>query len=315
MPQPRRPRLGDRPAHDRRLRVVVSLDQPLLQLYPDSRLRALQGLYLDEHWRKTALPGPEGCFVYANFVASLDGRIAVATDEQERLRVPDSIANPRDWRLYLELAAQADALLISGRYVRELATGTAQAGFALGTEAPDDLLAFRAARGWPTRPALAVLSASLDLPLEPLAAAVPLRRTLVLTCAASDTARRNVLTDLGCEVLVAGERDVEAILLLQALMARHLPYVYAIAGPGVLRTLVAAGRLNRLYLTTVFRLLGGQTMATLLTGQVFDQPPEFVLREAYLDQTPGSCPAQLLQVFDCLSARPSGGQLQETAPV
>lgn len=314
MPQPRRPRLGDRPAHDRRLRVAVSYDQPLLQLYPDSRLRPLQGLYLDEHWRKATLPGPEGCFVYANFVASLDGRIAVATKEQGRLQVPNSIANPRDWRLYLELAAQADALLISGRLVRELAAGTAQAGFALGAEAPDDLLAFRAARGWPMRPALAVVSASLDLPLEPLAAAVPLRRALVMTCAASDPARRSILADLGCEVLVVGERKVEAALLLRALRARHLTHVYAIAGPGVLRTLVAAGRLNRLYLSTVFRLLGGQTMATLLTGQVFDEPPEFVLREAHLDQAAGSRPAQLLQVFDCLSACPPGGQPRGIAP-
>jgi len=137
-------------------------DRPLQRLYPEPGTRALTGLYLDQCWRGAAVPGPDGCFVYANFVASLDGRIATVAEPGGRLGVPAAIANPRDWRLYLELAAQADVLLVSGRYVRELAAGTAQAGFALSGDAPADLLAVRARLGLPPRPALAVLSASLQ---------------------------------------------------------------------------------------------------------------------------------------------------------
>jgi len=40
--------------------------------------------------------------------------------------VPDSVANPRDWRLFQELAAQADVLVMSARHLRELAAGAAQ---------------------------------------------------------------------------------------------------------------------------------------------------------------------------------------------
>jgi len=61
--------------------------------------------------------------------------------------------------------------------------------------------------------------------------------------------------------------------LLAVLAGRDLRYVYAVAGPGVLRTLVAADRLNRLYLTTVFRLLGGDAIATLLRGDALQPPP------------------------------------------
>ncbi len=277
---------------------MVTVGRPLRCLYPESANRALRGLYLDARWREAAVPGASGCFVYANFVASLDGRIAVARDPGGPLGVPESIANPRDWRLYLELAAQADVLLVSGRYVRELAVGTAQAGFALGDDAPPDLLAFRAHLGLPPRPALAVLSASLDLPAAPLAAACAQRRVLVVTGADADGARRRALEADGCEVLVVGQRKVEAERLLPALAARGLRYAYAIAGPEVLRTLVAAGCLDRLYLTTVLRLLGGDRIATLMAGDPLLPAAEFALREAWLDQGEGVAPSQLLQVFD-----------------
>ena len=270
----------------------------LRRLYPGSGSQALEGLYLDPRWRADAVPGAAGCFVYANFVASLDGRIAVAAGTSGRLGVPATLANPRDWRLYLELAAQADVLLVSGRYVRELAAGTAQAGFALGEDAPADLLAFRASQGLPPRPALAVLSASLDLPSASLAAARAQRRVLVITSDSAPLARRQALDADGCEVLAAGDRRVDAARALAVLADLGLRYVYAIAGPEVLRTLVAAGCLDRLYLTTVFRLLGGDRIATLLAGDLLQPPAEFRLREAYLDQREGSAPAQLMQVFD-----------------
>ena len=84
----------------------------------------------------------------------------------------------------------------------------------------------------------------------------------------------------GAEVLDTESREQAAGVLA----ARGLRYVYAVAGPGVLRTLVAARRLNRLYLTTVFRLLGGDRIATLLHDSLLESPAIFCLREANLDQ-------------------------------
>jgi riboflavin biosynthesis pyrimidine reductase len=144
-----------------------------------------------------------------------------------------------------------------------------------------------------------VLSASLELPLGPLEAARRQRRVLVLTIPGASPARRRELAAVGCEVLDAGESQVLAPPALAALAERGLGYVYAISGPDVLRTLVAAERLNRLYLTTVFRLLGGDRIATLLRDGPVQPPIGFRLREAYLDQAPGlSEPPQLIQVFD-----------------
>ena len=42
------------------------------------------------------------------------------------MMVPKNIVNDRDWRLYQELAAQADLIISSGRYLRDWADDRAQ---------------------------------------------------------------------------------------------------------------------------------------------------------------------------------------------
>ena len=110
------------------------------ELWPDpGREHALAGLYLSHPVARTV----DGARVYSNFVTSLDGRIALRDPVSGRFGVPRTIANARDWRLYQELAAQADAIVVSGRYVRELAEGSAQAGLPVSEAGFDDLRAGR----------------------------------------------------------------------------------------------------------------------------------------------------------------------------
>jgi len=96
----------------------------VLQLYPAShRQRTLNGLYLGLNLHRQAEIGD--VLIYANYIASVDGRIAVRDEGSGEFVVPPAIANKRDWRLYQELAAQADVMLTSARYFRQLATGVA----------------------------------------------------------------------------------------------------------------------------------------------------------------------------------------------
>ncbi|HWU36972.1 MAG TPA: hypothetical protein VN203_04935, partial [Candidatus Acidoferrum sp.] len=92
--------------------------------YPSGEI-PLKGAYLGHNLRQQAERTGRP-FVYANFVTSLDGRIAVPPPGEMRLAVPKSTSNSRDWRLYQELAAQADLILSSGRYLRDWAEGRAQ---------------------------------------------------------------------------------------------------------------------------------------------------------------------------------------------
>jgi hypothetical protein len=121
------------------------MEQDIVELYPNAGSRhRLQGLYMDQ----IAEPDGDLPFIYSNFISSLDGRIAVPGPDRNSHQVPPAIANHRDWRLFQELAAQADLLITSARYFRQSADQEAQAELPVGTSAEfDDLRAWRIQQG------------------------------------------------------------------------------------------------------------------------------------------------------------------------
>ena len=267
----------------------------LRQLYPQPREIPLEGLYLCHDLRRLVAPGR--VYVYSNFITSLDGRIAVAPHRRAEPAIPDSTANPRDWRLLLELAAPADALIVSGRYLRQLGQGTAQAPPPFSGDAPADLVAHRAQSGLPVNPALVIVSNSLDLPLDVLSRCGE-RRTIVATSRDADMQSARRLSRAGIDVVRTGNVSVDGDGLVAALQKRRLSLVYSIAGPAVMHTLLEAGVLRRLYLTTVLRVLSGAHYATMATGRQLDAPYDFRLAALYLDNSGPDDVQQLLQVFD-----------------
>ena len=176
----------------------------LMKLFPTPvETVPLERLYLNHNLR--AVRDPSRPFVYTNFIASLDGRIALECPRTGTAVVPDEIANARDWRLFEELAAQADVLLTTGRYVRQLARGDAQATLPLSEEAAyQDLRDWRQAQGLAAQPAVVVLSASLDIPLiEPLIGRHG--RVYIATGSDVDAARVRAIEARGARVIVAGQ--------------------------------------------------------------------------------------------------------------
>jgi hypothetical protein len=133
-------------------------EDPLLRLYPPPIEEVpVRGLYLQ---RDLTFPSNRGRpWVYTNSIVSLDGRIAIDEPNRKKQVIPNAITNPRDWRLYQELGAQADALITTDRYLRELAEGAAKATVPMSS-APEysDLRQWRKAKGLPEQSALIVLS-------------------------------------------------------------------------------------------------------------------------------------------------------------
>jgi riboflavin biosynthesis pyrimidine reductase len=244
----------------------------------------LEGLYLQHALhREQARRRPR---VYTNFIASLDGRIAIEHPRSGRHYVPGSIANPRDWRLFQELAAQSDVLVVSARYLRQLSEGAAQDTLPLSDDsAYADLHAWRREQGLAPQPAVVVLSASLDLPLEVLGAQQRDRSVYVAT---GDDADRDALAKIehsGIEVLYTGEgKKVNGKRLIETLVQLGFRSIYSIAGPGVLETLLAVRVLDRLYLTQVHRLIGGASYDSLLEGGYLSPPADFDLRALHYDR-------------------------------
>jgi riboflavin biosynthesis pyrimidine reductase len=280
----------------------------VIQLYPEAgRELPLEGLYL-EHVSHASGRAREP-FVYSNFICSLDGRIAIEHPDTGDNKVPDAIANPRDWRLFQELAARADVLVTSARYIRQLAANTAQDKMPV-SDADEfaDLFAWRAQHGLSPQPAVVIMSASLDLPDEVLAA---LRQRPVYV-ATGDEAEAHAVARLernGARVLRVGSgQKVDGRRLIDALAAVGYRSIYSIAGPGVLETLLNAGVLDRLYLTHMHRLIGGANFDTLLEGRLLKPPVDLSLTALYHDQGDEDCCGQMFGVYDMAEKYQGTGQ-------
>jgi len=259
----------------------------ILTLYPHALQpsRALHGLYLTLNLHRQA--AKLDVLIYANYIASMDGRIALPDAASGEFMLPSTLANQRDWRMYQELAAQADVMLTSARYFRQLAKGKAQDLLPVGTtDAFADLAAWRQQQGLKHQPDVVIISNSLDIPASALAQITD-RRVLVFSSQQADDKRVQNLQSLGVTVVIAGRRNVEGSLLRQQLIKHGYRSAYMIAGPEVHRTLIQAHVLNRLFLTTRLNLLAGDVFHTLLNGNI-NHPAELELISLYLDQHPSS---------------------------
>jgi riboflavin biosynthesis pyrimidine reductase len=223
-------------------------------------------------------------FVYANSIMSLDGRISLPDPLTSTRKVPHAIANRRDWRLFQELAASADALLTSGRHVRDLPNGVTARSFPVSAAREyADLVRRRATQGLPPQPAVVIVTASLDLP--PLAPLVESGRAVyVATGAAANPRKTAALRSQGVRVLLAGTGTrVEGRRLIEALAGEAQRNIALIAGGEVLNALILDDALDRLYLTLACRLLGGLSFDTLLTGPLLEEAASFALTALHYD--------------------------------
>jgi riboflavin biosynthesis pyrimidine reductase len=258
----------------------------------------LRGLYLSEPFGPPDRRGRP--FTYANFISSLDGRISLPDARTTNRTVPTGIANARDWRLFQELAASADALITTGRYVRGLSSAVSARSFPVsGKPAYADLLEWRRGRGLEPQPAVVIVTATLDLPpLRPLAESG--RAVYVATGGKADSRKVASVESQGARVLRAGEGTrVEGGRLIEALAHEERWRIAMIGGGEVLHALIADDVLDRLYLTLACRMLGGLAFDTLLTGTVLEPAAHFKLNALHYDgASDGSGVEQLFAVLD-----------------
>ncbi|MHB1608192.1 dihydrofolate reductase family protein [Acidiferrobacter thiooxydans] len=252
---------------------------PILTLYPGApQRRELAGLYLDDVPADVGHP-----FIYANFLASLDGRIALR-DGNGHKGVPATIANDLDWRLYTELLVQADAVLTTGPQARAIATGAFKDMMITAHERYPDLRDYRRARGLSAHPVCVVVtSRPHDLAGGALKSAHPGTIVAITPTKARDEVR--AARAAGLQVIVVDEAlTVTGKDLWRVLDERGLRRVYMTGGPRLFHSLLVDRVVDRLYLTTACRLLGGEEdMETLVRGSVLPLPVEARLRRLALD--------------------------------
>ncbi len=265
----------------------------LQRLYPmPAKSVALTGLYLRHALHRRSQP----C-IYANFISSLDGRVALPNRQGVLARMPLAILNPRDWRLYQELVAQADVVLASAGYLNYRSRQTRGVVTLLDAAQDISLREWRAQEGLSPEPALAVVSRELALSDELVRAVLP-KPLYIVTSRRAPAERINALERAGAHVLFAGDtRDVAGALLIEALRAANFMRICSVAGPRVLHLLLKDDCLDRLYLTTGLRLLGGCAYATLVEGSLLPDAPAYKLEMLHFDLPDSESAGQLFGVY------------------
>ena len=271
---------------------------PVTRLYPATGEQLpLKGLYLQHQLHLRGKAGRP--FVYSNFVTSLDGRIALGNTDSTTHSVPAAIANARDWRLYQELAGQADLIVSSGRYFRQSSIGEEQDHLPVARQAAfADIHAWRQTQGLHAQPDIAILSGSLNIPVETLKPYAT-RRIFIFTGDDSDPQRASALQAAGAEVIRAGSGiRVDGSRMINELAALGYRSIYAIAGPDVFHTLLTARAIDRLYLSITQQLLGGTEYDTLVQGPLLSPAQGMSLLSLYHDPSAPEHAGQLLASFE-----------------
>jgi riboflavin biosynthesis pyrimidine reductase len=203
-----------------------------------------------------------------DMLASADGAAAAAG-------LSAGLQTPGDNRVFAALRDLADVIVAGSRTV--LAEGYRPIREVPGRRA------VRARYGLAAVPPLAVLSRSLQLdPALPMFDGSATARTLVLTCAAADPARRAALSRT-CEVIDCGEQTVEPALARAALHERGLRRILAEGGPTVLSAFAAAGQLDELCLSLT-PLLAGPGAPRILAGPAWPGAPLPLMMSGLLEE-------------------------------
>ncbi|MFD3696442.1 pyrimidine reductase family protein [Streptomyces sp. NPDC058646] len=223
---------------------------------------------LAEAYAYPALP-EDASWLRANMVSTLDG--AAQHDGRSQ-----PISGETDMRIFGTLRALADVVVVGAETVRQEGYRPARAREAFEAR--------REAAGQGPAPAIAVVTASLDLDFTLPLFTSPLVPTLVVTGAAAPAERVAEAVGAGAEVVVAGDgAAVDPARAVRELAGRGLRRQLTEGGPRLLGQLVAADVLDELCLTLSPMLTAGDAQR-VAAGPSMTVPrrlaPACVLEEA-----------------------------------
>lgn len=188
-------------------------------------------------------PGGREPWLRANMVSTLDG--AAQHDGRSQ-----PISGATDMRIFGTLRGLADVVVVGAETVRQEGYRPARAR--------EDFAALREAAGQGPAPAIAVVSASVELDFTLPLFTSPLVPTLLLTGAAAAPDRIAAAEKAGVQVVIAGDgMGVDPARAVRALGERGLHRLLTEGGPRLLGQLVAAGVLDELCLTVSPMLTAG----------------------------------------------------------
>lgn len=261
------------------------MNKKVVSLYPEFGLnKPLAGLYLREGL--FADSESDEPYIYANFLSSLDGRIAWREEQEKDYQLPQALKSDEDFRLFLELYAHADCIVTHGGYMRALNAG--RLGNVLQIPQVDwaqDIHQWRQSQGLAAAPDVVVLSASLDFSLHQ---SLYNSAQQVHLCSGANANQQKCSEWLqqGYTVQRLGQGDyVEAKPLYQFLQQQQYRRVYLVAGPLLLQELLLHGYVRRFFMTISHQFLGGEDIQTIIPSLKMNDWGHMQLQQLYMGET------------------------------
>ncbi len=200
---------------------------------------------------------------------SADGKIASVQREAAHF------TSAEDKRRLVEQVAWADYVL--------MAAGTLRAYGASFQVREPRLLDARQASGQPPQPVSAIITASLDLPLDMrFFAEQRIPRMIVTDELRAEEAERR-FGELA-EVVACGQDRVDVPALVERLYVRGAERILALGGGSLNFALADAGLLDELFITVAPILFGGKDAPAVMEGAGFDPDDAPALRLASCEQ-------------------------------
>ncbi|MFI2641023.1 pyrimidine reductase family protein [Streptomyces sp. NPDC018610] len=226
----------------------------------------------DREWSLTELaaayaypePGPQGRrpWLRANMVSTLDG----AAQHEGRSQ---PISSAADMRIFGTLRALADVVVVGAETVRQEGYRPARAR--------EEFAALREAAGQGPAPAIAIVSAGLELDFSLPLFTSPLVPTLILTGAAANPDRIAAAERAGARVVTAGDGvGIDPPRAVRALAGLGHTRLLTEGGPRLLGQLVASEVLDELCLTVSPMLTAGDAQR-IAGGPPVTVPHRFTL--------------------------------------
>ena len=275
------------------------MNKEIVCLYPDFGVaEPLQGLYL----RRESLAGGNSRrpFVYANFLSSLDGRIAWRDSLQQHYQLPEILKSDEDFRLFLELYAHADCIITHGGYMRALATGRLGNVLQIPSVSwTQDIHAWRKERGLAPAPDIIIISSSLDFPWHD-SLNESQQQVHIATGANAEEENKQRWERSGHRVHILGaETQVDAAPLMEFAEQQGYRSIYLVAGPQLLQELLLHAYVDRFFITICHQLLGGEDIKSLIPSHKLGEKGRMQLLRLYMSNENSSMLGQWYAEFSC----------------
>jgi len=270
------------------------MNQNIKRVYPHNKAAKckLENLYLNPLLSKTYEDNKP--IYYANFLSSLDGRIAIYNKKHRLLLTPDAIKNTVDFVLFSQLHAQADCLVTNTHYMKGLNKG--YYGDILSVK-NQKLVQWRKDNNIRSHKII-ILSNSLDFPINKKLETY--KDKIIILTTTEDLKKINKFKEKGYEIVKCRGKNVSAKCLNKCVIKNKLKSVYFIAGPTIVEQMMAEKLLDRFYYSTSMSLIGTQTYDTIIRGNFLKETVNLNLTEMFIhtEVKKDIATQTLFQVFD-----------------